>query len=139
MNFLSQIFFNNINHGHRESISKKNSLWPLLFYMAVATYKKVRRMMRTETVSYILIWYTPEYWPKFQKKIYFLIPLLSKFYIDFKLEIYFPLFCLLFYKKSFFQRHSGVLLILLSVASLLMHIQSLLSFIAPVFSLPKIT
>ena len=35
----------------------KNYLWLLSFYMAVATYfyyKKVRRMMRTPIVSYIL-------------------------------------------------------------------------------------
>ena len=36
---------------------KKNSLWLLLFYMAVATYcyyEKVRRTMRTAVVSYLL-------------------------------------------------------------------------------------
>ena len=45
MNFHLQIFFNDINHGYRAAILKKNSLWLLPFYMAVATYcyyEKVR-------------------------------------------------------------------------------------------------
>ena len=45
--------FNNINHGYREVISKKNYLWLLPFYMVVATYfyyAKVRRTMRTAVV-----------------------------------------------------------------------------------------
>ena len=61
MNFPSQIFFNDINHGYRAAILKKNSLWLLPFYMAVATYlyhEKVRTTMRTAivpaTVSYLL-------------------------------------------------------------------------------------
>ena len=57
MNFTSQIFFNDINHGYRAAILKKSSLWLLPFYMAVATYcyyKKVRRTMRTAIVSYLL-------------------------------------------------------------------------------------
>ena len=33
MNFPSQIFFNDINHGYRAAILKKNSLWLLQFYM----------------------------------------------------------------------------------------------------------
>ena len=33
MNFPSHIFFNNINHGYRAAILKKNSLWLLPFYM----------------------------------------------------------------------------------------------------------
>ena len=47
---------NDINHGHRLAILKKNSLWLLPFYMAVATYcyyEKVRRTMRTAIVSYL--------------------------------------------------------------------------------------
>ena len=57
MNFASQIFSNNINHGYRTAIMKKNSLWLPLFYMAVATYfcyEKVRRTMRPAIVSYLL-------------------------------------------------------------------------------------
>ena len=57
MNFPSQIFFNDINHGYRAAILKKSSLWLLLFYMPVATYcyyKKVRRTMRTAIVLYLL-------------------------------------------------------------------------------------
>ena len=54
MNFTSQIFFNDINHGYRASILKKNSLWLLPLYMVVATYffyEKVRRTMCTATES----------------------------------------------------------------------------------------
>ena len=55
MNFL--LFFNDINHGYRAVILKKNSLWLLPFYMAVATYfyyEKVRRTMRNAIISYFL-------------------------------------------------------------------------------------
>ena len=38
INFHSQIFFNDINNGHRAPILKKTSLWLLPFFMAVATY-----------------------------------------------------------------------------------------------------
>ena len=57
MNFLSQIFFNDINHGYRATLLKKNSLWLLPLYMVVATYfcyEKVRRAMRTAIVSNLL-------------------------------------------------------------------------------------
>ena len=57
MNFPSQIFFNNINHGYRAAILTKNYLWLLPFFIAVATscyYLKVRRTMRTPIVSYLL-------------------------------------------------------------------------------------
>ena len=57
MNFPSHILFNNVNHGYRAAILKKNSLWLLLLYMAVATYfyyEKVRRTMCTAIVSYII-------------------------------------------------------------------------------------
>ena len=59
MNFSSQIFFNDINHGYRAAILKKNSLWLLPFYMVVATYfcyEKVRRTMRTAIISNLLNW-----------------------------------------------------------------------------------
>ena len=57
MNFPSQTFFNDINHGYRAAILKKNYLWLLPFYMVVATYfyyEKVRRTMRTAIVSDLL-------------------------------------------------------------------------------------
>ena len=57
MNFPSQIFFNDINHGCRVAILKKSALWLLPFYTDVSTYcyyKKVRRTMRTAIVSYVL-------------------------------------------------------------------------------------
>ena len=38
MNFPSQIFFNDINHGYIGAVLKKNYSWLLLFYMALATY-----------------------------------------------------------------------------------------------------
>ena len=37
MNFPSQIFFNDINHGYRATILKKKSLRLFPFYMVVAT------------------------------------------------------------------------------------------------------
>ena len=49
--------FNDINHGYRAAILKKNSLWPLPFYMVVVTYvcyEKVRRTMRSAIVSNLL-------------------------------------------------------------------------------------
>ena len=57
MNFPSQIFFNDINHDYRAAISKKSSLWLLLYYMAVATYcyyEKLGRTMRTAIASYLI-------------------------------------------------------------------------------------
>ena len=39
MNFPSQIFFNDINHGYRAAILKKSSLWLLAYYLAVANMK----------------------------------------------------------------------------------------------------
>ena len=57
MNFPSKIFSNDINHCYRAAILKKNSLWLLPFYIAVATYwyyEKLRRTMRNAIVSYLL-------------------------------------------------------------------------------------
>ena len=57
MNFLSQIFSNDIDHDYRAVILMKRSLRLLPFYMAVATYyyyEKVRKTMRTAIVSYLL-------------------------------------------------------------------------------------
>ena len=54
--FSFTCIFNDINHGYRAAIMKKNSLWLLRFYMAVAAYyyhEKVRRTMRTAIVSYL--------------------------------------------------------------------------------------
>ena len=62
MNFPSQIFFNDINHGYRATILKKKSLWLLPIYMAVAAYcyyEKVSRTMRTAIVPYLLNWMDP--------------------------------------------------------------------------------
>ena len=38
MNFPSQIFFKDINHGYKAALLKKNSLWLLLIYMNVVFY-----------------------------------------------------------------------------------------------------
>ena len=38
MNFPSQIFFNNVNHGYKAALLKKNSLWLLSIYMDVTFY-----------------------------------------------------------------------------------------------------
>ena len=49
-------FFNNINHGYRAAMMKKNYLWLLPFYMVVATYfccENVCRMMHPAIVSYL--------------------------------------------------------------------------------------
>ena len=57
MNYPSQIFFNDINHGYRTALLKKDSLWLLPFYMVVATYfyyEKVLRTMRTAIESNLL-------------------------------------------------------------------------------------
>ena len=57
MNFPSQIFFNDINHGFRAAILKKNYLWLLPLYVVVATqfsYEKVRRTIGTAIVSNLL-------------------------------------------------------------------------------------
>ena len=57
MNFPSQIFFNDINHGYRAAILKKNSQWLPPFQMVVANYfyyEKVRRTMRTAVVLNLL-------------------------------------------------------------------------------------
>ena len=57
MNSPLQIFFNNINHGYRAAILKKNVLWLVPFYMVVATYfyyEKVSRTMLTAIVSNLL-------------------------------------------------------------------------------------
>ena len=62
MNFPSQIFYNDINHGYRAAILKKNILWLFLFHMVVATYfygEKVRRMMRTVIVPNLLNFIKP--------------------------------------------------------------------------------
>ena len=37
MNFFSQMFFNDINHGYGAVILKENPLWLFSFYMTVAT------------------------------------------------------------------------------------------------------
>ena len=54
MNFPFHIFFNDINHGYRAAILKKNYLWLPPFFIFVATYfyyEKVRRTIRTAIVS----------------------------------------------------------------------------------------
>ena len=69
MNFPSQIFFSDINHGYRAAILKKRSLGLLPFYIAVATccyYRKVRRTMRTAIVSYLLK--ITRFWNIFRKE-----------------------------------------------------------------------
>ena len=53
----SQIFFNDISHGYKAALLKKNSLWLLSFYMDVASYcyyENARRTMNTAIVSYLL-------------------------------------------------------------------------------------
>ena len=55
--FFYPDFFNDIKYGYRGAILKKNYLWLLPFYMAVATYcyyEKVRRTMRISIVWNLL-------------------------------------------------------------------------------------
>ena len=55
MNFPSQIFFNDINHGYRAAMLKKSSFWRLpLAATTYCYYEQVRRTMRTVIVSYLL-------------------------------------------------------------------------------------
>ena len=57
MNFILQMFFNDIDHGYRTAVMKKNSLLLLPFFMAVVTYfyyEKVCKTMHTAIISYIL-------------------------------------------------------------------------------------
>ena len=57
MNFPSQLFFNDINHGYRAAILKKSSLWVLPPYMVVSTYcyyEKAHRTIYTAIVLYLL-------------------------------------------------------------------------------------
>ena len=73
MKFPSQIFFNDINHGYRAAILKKNYLWLLPFYVAMATYcyyEIVRRTMRTAILSYLLKLTILIFWNKFTQKGY---------------------------------------------------------------------
>ena len=56
-NSLSQIFFNDIIHGHTAAILQKDSFQLLLFYITLAThcyYAEVRRTMGTAIVLYLL-------------------------------------------------------------------------------------
>ena len=67
MNFPSQIFLTDINHGYRAAILKKSYFWLLPSYMVVATncfYEKVRRAMRTTIVSYLLKLIILIFWAK---------------------------------------------------------------------------
>ena len=48
--------YNDINHGYTATMLKKNSLWLLLFFIAVTSYcyyEKVRRTMCTTIVLYL--------------------------------------------------------------------------------------
>ena len=55
MNFPSQIFFNDNNHGYRAAILKKSSLWLLSFFMAVPNYCYYKKNdAQTAIVSYLL-------------------------------------------------------------------------------------
>ena len=58
MNFLSQIFFNDIDHGYRAAILKKKYFVAASISYGCGTtyfyYEKVRRTMRTAIVSNLL-------------------------------------------------------------------------------------
>ena len=57
MNCPSEIFFNDINHGYKASLLKKNSLWLLSVCMDVASYcyyKQGRRANARSLSNFIL-------------------------------------------------------------------------------------
>ena len=57
MNFPSQIFYNDINHGYRAAILKKKNFVDAFILNGCDTYfyyEKVRRTMRTAIVSSII-------------------------------------------------------------------------------------
>ena len=51
MNFPSQICFNDIDHGYKAALLKKNSLWLLSVYVDVASYCYYEKRRRTDTRS----------------------------------------------------------------------------------------
>ena len=51
MAFPSQILFNDINHGYKAALLKKNSLWLLSVYVDVASYCYYEKRRRTDTRS----------------------------------------------------------------------------------------
>ena len=51
MNFPSQIFFNDINHGYKTALLKKNYLWLLSVYMDVTSYCYYEKGCRTNSRS----------------------------------------------------------------------------------------
>ena len=51
MNFPSQIFFNDINHGYKTALLKKNYLWLLSVYMDVTSYYYYEKGRRTNARS----------------------------------------------------------------------------------------
>ena len=66
MNFPSQIFSNEINHGYRAAILKKNTFWMLLFYMALATYCYYEKMCRALCAAIISCLLKGDLRPKFR-------------------------------------------------------------------------
>ena len=54
--FSSQIFSNDINHGYRAAILKKNPLWRLLFFMAVMKRCAERCALQLYCTSLIYFW-----------------------------------------------------------------------------------
>ena len=59
MNFPSQIFFNDINHGYRAAILKKNYLWLLPFYMVwpvISIMKRCTERCALQLYQTFLIW-----------------------------------------------------------------------------------
>ena len=56
MNFSSQTFSNNINHGYKAALLKKSSLWLLSFYVDVSSYcyyENTPRTINTAIMSYL--------------------------------------------------------------------------------------
>ena len=51
MKFHSPIFFNDIDHGYKAALLKKNSLWLLSIYMNMASYWYYEKGRRTNACS----------------------------------------------------------------------------------------
>ena len=60
MNFPSQIFFKDINHGYKAALLKKNSLWLLLIYMGVVFHCYYEKGRRTNAPSLTYSFSAPE-------------------------------------------------------------------------------
>ena len=55
MNFPSQIYFNDFNHGYKAALLKKNFLWLLSVFVDVASYCYYEKRRRTDARSLSIV------------------------------------------------------------------------------------